>query len=316
MKAFTSLLLLLAFALPTFAAGDLDIDALHASDPEGAKVEVYNRGLKAYNAGDYRNAVMWFTKGADWGSDRCHIGLGMCYQGKEDFPADYDKAFYHFSVAAANDNTVAINHLGNCYIYGYGCEKNPTKAVQYFRIAADRGNSPAMTNLANQMFSGEGTECDIPGAISLLRKAIEVSPRNRLARSSLAFMYFYTLIDNTMELSADERHAHAKGILDEFDKLAIEEQDLPELELVYGICYYYLQEERCMPILRRLAADDSDVFSMSLASRCLGDVYAYAYFGESMDVREAEKWYEKAAACGDEDAAERLADLRYLFYTI
>lgn len=62
---------------------------------------------RAYKAGAYKNALLWFKKVAEQGDHR------------------------------------ALKRLGDMYFYGYGVEEDYGKALDYYQAAQAKGNSEA-----------------------------------------------------------------------------------------------------------------------------------------------------------------------------
>ena len=63
--------------------------------------------------------------------------------------------------------------LGECYIIGYGIEKDPREAVKWFRKVAEQGNAKAQCNLGWCYDNGKGIEKDFSEAVKWVRKAAE-----------------------------------------------------------------------------------------------------------------------------------------------
>lgn len=69
-----------------------------------------------------------------------------------------EKAFYHFSKAANEDNDVyAQNEVAYLYAAGKGTQKNYTKALYYYQKAANQGLASAQYNLGMMYANGLGT---------------------------------------------------------------------------------------------------------------------------------------------------------------
>lgn len=63
------------------------------------------------------------------------------------------EAFYAFREAARHDHVEAQNKLGECFLYGRGCDKSYEKALKWFLRAEHGGSAWASFNLAEMMLS-------------------------------------------------------------------------------------------------------------------------------------------------------------------
>ena len=107
-----------------------------AAPPDTARFKYdFERGVKAYEAGDYEAARMLWQPLAD----------------------NYDLA--------------ALRNLGHLYRLGQGVAKNGKKARRYYEKAAKLGHAPSQTNLAQMYFSGTLIERDSEKAMYWLEKA-------------------------------------------------------------------------------------------------------------------------------------------------
>lgn len=99
--------------------------------------ELYNRGVDAYEKGDYTTAIRFYTIAAEFGHRGAQCNLGYCYQ------------------------------------HGLGCEENARYAVYYYRKAAEQESAVAEFNLASCYLRGEGgLTYDYARAGELLRRAL------------------------------------------------------------------------------------------------------------------------------------------------
>lgn len=60
----------------------------------------YQKALTAYNDGDYKRAIIFFSEAAEQGDTRAQTRLGVCYYEGKGVPKDYAKAFNWFRKAA------------------------------------------------------------------------------------------------------------------------------------------------------------------------------------------------------------------------
>lgn len=89
------------------------------------------------------------TRTAEEGNVDACLTLGYMYlYGENGVERDEKKAFRYYSMAAAQEDKIAVNNLGSLYYSGIGTEKNVNKAVEMFDKAARLGNGEAAINLA------------------------------------------------------------------------------------------------------------------------------------------------------------------------
>lgn len=81
---------------------------------------------------------------------------------------DPQAAFRWFGIAAAADETDAINMLGRCHELGWGTAVNRTAAQACYQRAAAKGHDWAQFNLATLMLRGECTPGVVATALTLL----------------------------------------------------------------------------------------------------------------------------------------------------
>lgn len=137
---------------------------------------------------DYAKAVKYFEQSSASKVLHSLFMLGCCYlfgQGKE---RDEKKAYQYFEKAIKAGNTAvldvlkiwsragksyALYHLGRCYQYGYGGEKDEAKAFDCYRQAAERENIESYNSLGFCYQNGLGVAKDDEKAIKNYLKAIE-----------------------------------------------------------------------------------------------------------------------------------------------
>ncbi|NOX72877.1 MAG: hypothetical protein GXP03_04415, partial [Alphaproteobacteria bacterium] len=120
---------------------------------QGYVGEMYRDGEGV--AQDYKQAVRWFRLAADQGNDRAQNSLGLRYYKGQGVATDFKKAAYWFKAAAKQGNAAAQNNLGEMYRDGEGVALNRNKAKAWFRKAAKQGNTRGQTNLDAMLASDE-----------------------------------------------------------------------------------------------------------------------------------------------------------------
>jgi uncharacterized protein len=84
----------------------------------------------------------------------------MMYQDGIGVTQDYAEAIRLYRLAAAQNDGVALLHLGNMFALGLGGARNDAEAVKWYRLSAARGNMQAQTYLAAMYSDGVGVGQD------------------------------------------------------------------------------------------------------------------------------------------------------------
>ncbi|MDR1694663.1 MAG: sel1 repeat family protein [Lactobacillaceae bacterium] len=129
------------------------------------------------------------VKEAEAGSVDSQLLLGYIYlYGDKDIPQDYKKAFHYYSLAAEQDDKIAVNNLGSLYYSGIGTERSTVKAAQMFEKAVSLGNNEAAVNLAFIYLTGMGLPKNYSRAVSLFE--IAANDANPTAQFMLGYAYY------------------------------------------------------------------------------------------------------------------------------
>ena len=94
-------------------------------------------------------AVLLGTAGVSWGADY-QKGVTAYQRG------DYITALRVWKSLAEQGNVQAQNNIGVMYRSGLGISKDDKNAVKWFRLAAEHGDTPAQANLAYMYANGMG----------------------------------------------------------------------------------------------------------------------------------------------------------------
>lgn len=107
-----------------------------AAPPDTARFKLdFEKGVRAYEAGDYQTArELW-------------------------------------APLANNYDLAALRNLGHLYRLGQGVKKNGKKARKYYEKAAKLGHAPSQTNLAQMYLAGDGIAYDAEKGSYWLEKA-------------------------------------------------------------------------------------------------------------------------------------------------
>lgn len=109
---------------------------------------------------DYAAARTWLRRAADTGLDRAQHTLAKLYQYGLGGPADQERAFHYFSLAAAQGHLGAMYNLGKAVRDGRGTEKDEAKSIAWFRRAAEGGYAKAQAKLGSRYAKGRGVPQD------------------------------------------------------------------------------------------------------------------------------------------------------------
>ncbi|MDE6027743.1 MAG: sel1 repeat family protein [Muribaculaceae bacterium] len=145
--------------------------------------QIYEIGLKAYQAADYPNAVLWFGKAVEDEDPKAQFYLGYCYLNGYGVENDNEKAATLFTKSSLKGIRAAQHNLGCLYFNGLGVEQDQAKAVELFRKSAEQGYADAQNNLGYCYDHGLGVEQDYEEALKWYRKA--AAQGHKLANGNL-----------------------------------------------------------------------------------------------------------------------------------
>ena len=95
------------------------------------------------------------------------------YNGTEDIPQDYLKAYEQFLVAAEAGHIEAQSYVGRMLSMGVGVDKNYVEAVKWLRPAAEAGDKDAQHRYGVRLFQGIGIEENRSEAFYWIKQAAE-----------------------------------------------------------------------------------------------------------------------------------------------
>ena len=167
----------------------------------------FEKGLEAYDRGDYATALREWRPLAEQGFANAQYDLGLMYKEGQGVPRDDGEAVAWYRRAAEQGYAEAQNNLGDLYASGRGVSLDYARAVGWFRKAAEQGDAEAQNNLGVMYGHGLGVRRDYAQAhmwwsiavnggyrAAALRRdqvaarmtAADVSKSRRLAREWLA----------------------------------------------------------------------------------------------------------------------------------
>jgi TPR repeat protein len=121
-----------------------------------ATAQDFDKGLVAYQAGDYEAAVQEWRPLAEQGDVGVQFNLGIMYNDGDGVIQDYAEAVNWYRLAAEQGHVGAQNNLGVMYQNGDGVIQDYAEAANWYRKAAEQGNDTAPFNLGAMYLKGDG----------------------------------------------------------------------------------------------------------------------------------------------------------------
>ena len=100
----------------------------------------YQKGLTAYESGDFATTLREWTPLAEQGDASAQYGLGLMYAEGKGVPQDDETAVKWFRLAAEQGNASAQGNLGVMYALGKGVIKDFVYAHMWGNLGASNGN--------------------------------------------------------------------------------------------------------------------------------------------------------------------------------
>ena len=130
----------------------------------GARVswsQDFQKGLTAYQSGDYTTALREWTALAEQGDARAQYNVGAMNNNGTGVPQDFKTAVKWFKLAAEQGRADAQSNLGVLYEMGFGIPKDLKTAVKLYRLAAEQGNAQGQASLGAKYALGQGVLKDL-----------------------------------------------------------------------------------------------------------------------------------------------------------
>ena len=154
----TLLVLLLAFN-SIFATSSY----LYAAD--------FQKGLEAYDTGDYDTALGEWSKLAEKGNATAQVIMGVMYYEGKGVSQDYTEAVKWFRKSTEQGNAKAQYNLGVAYAKGQGVIQDKVYSHMWFNISASTGDTNAMKERG--IVAKKMTTADISKAQGLARECVK-----------------------------------------------------------------------------------------------------------------------------------------------
>ena len=136
----------------------LVILALFLFAPALVLAEDLQKGLQAYDMGDYETALAQCLPLAEAGDAGAQFCVGRMYGNGFGVGMDDAEALKWYGLAAAEGHPEAQFNLGVMYANGWGVDMNDAEAAKLYRQAAENGWACAQRSLAYVISRGIGTE--------------------------------------------------------------------------------------------------------------------------------------------------------------
>jgi len=120
----------------------------------------FQKGLTAYESGDYATALREIEPLAKQGNARAQYNLGVMYAKGKGVPQNDKTAVKWLRLAAEQGNARAQSILGAMYQHGDGVPQNYKTAMKWYKLAAEQGEIYAQTNLGVMYDEGKGVPQD------------------------------------------------------------------------------------------------------------------------------------------------------------
>lgn len=159
--------------LATRCIGLLVIFSLGGSRTFAAPDSMEVDGVTEFAKGDYSNAFMMFSLGAENGNATSLYNAGICFELGRGTVKDTARAFELYRESAEKGYRYAWRAMGVCYRDGIGVGRDPLAAHAAFTNAANLGSISALADLGAMYLSGCGVQMDEAKAVDFYTKAAE-----------------------------------------------------------------------------------------------------------------------------------------------
>ncbi len=132
---------------------------------------MYDKGQGV--ARDARTAVSWFSRSAEGGMAAGQSNLSVMFANGDGVPQDDREALAWAARAAERGYAPAQYDLGRMFEQGRGTAADPAQAARWYQQAANQGHTQAQFQLATLYEGGSGLAQDSGAALSWLRQAAD-----------------------------------------------------------------------------------------------------------------------------------------------
>ena len=135
----------------------------------------FQKGVDAYESGDYATALREWTPLAEQGNADAQVNLGVMYRKGEGVPQNDKTAVKWYTLAAEQGNASAQFNLGVMYDEGEGVPQNDKTAVKWYNLAASQGDKDATKY--RDFVAKRMTPADVSKAQRLAQKCVKKNYR-------------------------------------------------------------------------------------------------------------------------------------------
>ena len=128
-------------------------------------------GKKHYNEIDYVRAAEYWTKAAELGDVKAHVGLGILYRNGNGVEKDQEKAVYHFEQAAIGGHPDARHNLAAHEMDNDRIER----AAKHFIINAYLGDDVSLKHIKDLFVEGVVSKEDYAAALRGYQAAVDAT---------------------------------------------------------------------------------------------------------------------------------------------
>lgn len=131
----------------------------------------FNKGMEAFNSGDFKTALAEWTPLAEQGDSSAQALLGAMYDDGSGVPENDKTAVKWYTKAAEQGVAFAQNNLGLMYEFGSGVLTDNRRAYMWYNIASYNGNERGGKN--KNIIAKEMTPADISKAQDMSSRCLE-----------------------------------------------------------------------------------------------------------------------------------------------
>lgn len=128
-----------------------------------------NLAEKFYLQKEYKKALFWFEKAAEFGDVKAQSMTASMYETSKGTDTNLEIAKYWYQKASDQEDGYAQFNLGRLYFD----EGDYKEAFELFEKSSEKGTPQALNNMATMYESGKGVEKDLLQSGSLYREAME-----------------------------------------------------------------------------------------------------------------------------------------------
>jgi len=115
----------------------------------------FDKGVRAYNNGDYDQAYSHTMTSAESGDPRAQYNLGVMYRKGHGTPQNYTEALKWYCRAAVGGTYAGLSNIGEMYAEGLALPLDQDKAQQWHRMAAVLGDPLGQVAMVRDLWGEE-----------------------------------------------------------------------------------------------------------------------------------------------------------------